>query len=256
MHIMKINILIVDDSRTSLLYLQMLLESMEEDVKITTSSTGHEALDIVKKEKIDLILLDVHMPDMDGFEVAKVLKDDKRTKHIPIVFLTASANLKTVGFELGAVDYLTKPIDENQFKSRISLYIRLVKAIEYNRSKDQFIQEQSRMAQMGEMISMIAHQWRQPLATIASIYMDIKIKSEFKQYDLKKINEAQEYESYVNNGLDEINNLVQNLTKTIDGFRNFYKPNKQSQLVNIDELAKKSLEIVKMSLVNNNIEIL
>ena len=115
---------------------------------------------------------------------------------------------------------------------------------------------QSKLAQMGEMISMIAHQWRQPLGAISSTAIDMKMQSEFENFDLGEKQEAQKYETYINNGLDEINSFVQNLTTTIDDFRNFYKPNKESVIVKPEEVIEKSLNIIKASLINDNIEII
>lgn len=253
---MKINILIVDDSISNLVYVESLLESIYADYNVVKAHSGKEALQTVAKEKVDLIILDIEMPEMNGFQVAKALKSDESTRDIPVVFLTAHTKLRTKGLEIGAVDYLTKPIDPDIFTSRILLYTRLVKSIKDNRKKDQQIQEQSRLAQMGEMISMIAHQWRQPLGSIASTTINMQLKSELEKYDLEKKEEAKEYEKFINSGLYKINEFVQNLTITIDNFRNFYKPDKDSVTIKLEDVIKKSLNIIGISLSNNNIEII
>ena len=131
---MKINLLIVDDIEANLYALEILFEKLEienkdfEGLNIFTALDGKEALRITLKEKIDLILLDVRMPEMDGFEVAKFLKSSKKTSHIPIVFLTAefkSEEFINKGYKLGALDYFIKPIEEFQFLNKMSLYINL-----------------------------------------------------------------------------------------------------------------------------------
>ena len=116
--------------------------------------------------------------------------------------------------------------------------------------------EQSKLAQMGEMISMIAHQWRQPLSAIAATTINLKVKSQLNSFDLSKVDEAKEYESYVNKQLDSIDSFVENLTTTIDDFRNFYKSNKNTSLSLLQDIVLKSLKITRTSIENDNIKII
>ncbi len=131
---MKINLLLVDDIKENLYALEVLLEELEilnegfKGLNIFKALSGKEALSITLKEKIDLILLDVRMPEMDGFEVAKVLKSSQKTADIPIIFLTAefkSEEFIQKGYKVGALDYFTKPIEKFQFLSKLGLYINL-----------------------------------------------------------------------------------------------------------------------------------
>ena len=110
---------------------------------------------------------------------------------------------------------------------------------------------QSRMAQMGEMISMIAHQWRQPLNNISLIVMDIQMKINFEQLKLEA-----DAKTYILNHINDVNMYTQNLSTTIDDFRNFYKPNKKSDTIKLEEICTKSLAIVKSSLINNNVNVI
>ena len=135
------------------------------------------------------------------------------------------------------------------------LEVRVNEALETNKKQIQHMIEQSRMAQMGEMISMIAHQWRQPLSAISSTAINIKLKSDLKVYDLQIKEEAVKYEVFVNNGINAIDEFVQSLSKTIDDFRNFFKPNKRSVILNVKEPIKKALNIIKASIVAEGISI-
>jgi len=252
---MKINILIVDDSKSILYIIEDLLERINDSYNIIMANGGKKALEIIEDDEIDLIILDIHMPDMDGFEVAQVLKSDKRTTDIPIVFLTASTTLRTEGLAIGAVDYLTKPIDENQFTSRISLYTRLVTSIKENRQKDQHLMHNTRLAQMGEMISMIAHQWRQPLSSISAISANTRLKLQLSTFDLSIDNGIEKQNLFIEDELKKIENKVQNLSTTIDDFRKFYTPNKQSVNRVLDEIIPKSINIIRATLIDNNVEI-
>ena len=117
-------ILIVDDNPNNLFTLEALLQRLN-NCKIVQAQSGAEALAATVEQAVDLILLDVQMPDMDGYETAQHLKMTVRTRDIPIVFLTAvfkSEEFVKRGYDLGAVDYLTKPLDDNQLLNRISLY--------------------------------------------------------------------------------------------------------------------------------------
>jgi len=124
------------------------------------------------------------------------------------------------------------------------------------KNQERMLQEQSRLAQMGEMISMIAHQWRQPLAAISMTVMNMKVSSELDEYDLSKKEDAEKYEGDVNHSLDEINLILENLTRTIDDFRGFYKQNKEIVTIKLESVISKSLGIIRPLLINENIEII
>ena len=122
--------------------------------------------------------------------------------------------------------------------------------------KDKLFLMQSKQAQMGEMISMIAHQWRQPLNAISSVSINLQMKLMLNSFNLAKEEDRQECFSYFNTSLEDIGNLVQNLSSTIDDFRNFYKPNKKRVLTTLENVISKALEIIKSSLINDNIDII
>jgi len=121
------SILCVDDNKNNLFTLNALLGTMD-NIKSIEAVNAKNALDVLLTKKIDLILLDVQMPDINGFELAKIIKSNKKTKDIPIIFVTAvfkSDEFVKEGFEIGAVDYITKPIDDNQLLNKITLYLKL-----------------------------------------------------------------------------------------------------------------------------------
>lgn len=128
MQFKHLRLLIVDDNRNNLFTLRALLED-HLDIEILEADSGIETLSLLLHQMVDLIILDVQMPDMDGFETATLLKSRKKTEHIPIVFLTAaykSEEFKQKGFDVGATDYLTKPIDPPQLLSRVTSYLRFI----------------------------------------------------------------------------------------------------------------------------------
>ncbi|MBT4289564.1 MAG: response regulator, partial [Deltaproteobacteria bacterium] len=127
----KTTILIVDDTRLNVQIIKSDLE--DEGYNILSSENGTDALRIAETENPDLILLDIMMPGMDGFEVCKILKEKDNTKDIPIIFLTARSEPKDVikGFQLGAVDYLRKPFEVSELLVRVKTHVRL-KHLQHN----------------------------------------------------------------------------------------------------------------------------
>ncbi|OGQ98596.1 MAG: diguanylate cyclase response regulator [Deltaproteobacteria bacterium RIFOXYD12_FULL_57_12] len=122
----KINILIVDDRPVNLLVLEGLLDSPE--LNIIKAFSGNEALGLMLEHDFALVLLDVQMPEMDGFETAQLMRGRKETRHVPIIFITAiSKEQKHIfkGYESGAVDYLFKPIEPEILKSKVAIFLEL-----------------------------------------------------------------------------------------------------------------------------------
>jgi PAS domain S-box-containing protein len=141
-------ILIVDDNRNNLFTLHALI-SKHMDVEVLEADSGQAALDIALHDpRIDLIVLDVQMPEMDGFQTASMLKVRQRTRDIPIIFLTAAYKtdeFQQRGYEVGAADYLLKPIDDNQLINKISTYLRLIeKERDMNRRLEIQVEERTR----------------------------------------------------------------------------------------------------------------
>jgi PAS domain S-box-containing protein len=140
-------LLIVDDHEHNLFTLRTLVQQ-HMDVEILEATSGRQALDIaLGQPDIDLIILDIQMPEMDGFQTASMLKIRKRTRDIPIIFLTAafkSEVFQQKGYEVGAADYLLKPIDDNQLINKISTYFRLIeKERELNRELEKKVAERT-----------------------------------------------------------------------------------------------------------------
>ena len=247
---MQIKILIVDDVKANLISLRSILEEIDNQFEIIDANSGEEALEIVLMHTVDLIILDIQMPIMDGFEVAKFIKSNKLTRDIPIIFLTAafkSEEFVQKGFELGAVDYLTKPINEYQLTNRITLYANLFRQMSENRRKDRIMFQQSKMASMGDMLANIAHQWRQPLSAISTLASGLKLKTEMDLF---------EEENELVDELEHIVSLTQHLSKTIEDFRTFFRQENDMYLINLEKVINKSLYIIDILFKNKGIEII
>jgi CheY-like chemotaxis protein/DNA-binding CsgD family transcriptional regulator len=119
------NILIVDDIPLNIRLMISILD--EQGYSVSYADSGKKAIDLCSKVDFDLILLDVMMPGMDGFEVCEILKSDERTRDIPVIFLTARTDQDSIlkGFEKGGVDYVTKPFNEKELLVRIRTHLDL-----------------------------------------------------------------------------------------------------------------------------------
>lgn len=141
-------LLIVDDNANNLFSLRTLIEA-HTDVEVLEASSGQQALDMaLATPDIDLIILDIQMPEMDGFQTASMLKIRKKTQDIPVIFLTAAFKADEFlqkGYQLGAADYLLKPIDDNLLLNKISTYFRLIeKERDLNRKLEELVAERTR----------------------------------------------------------------------------------------------------------------
>ena len=177
------NILIVDDNRSNLISLRALIEEYI-DANVIEALCAEQALKELLKRPIDLIILDVQMEGMNGFELATLIKQRKKTESIPIVFLTAmytNEEFRKRGFEVGAVDYLTKPIDEYQLINRINVYLNMIQKertmnIVLEQKVNEQIKELKKAKEVAEelneakstFIANISHELRTPLNILLS----------------------------------------------------------------------------------------
>ncbi len=131
------NILVVDDTEMNI---DVLVELLDDKYEVSVALDGKSALEVVAQEKINLILLDIMMPNMDGYEVCKVLKENEQTKDIPIIFLTAKADEDSIekAYDMGGIDYVSKPFKPKELMARIKTVLQLQSLIlELKASKEE-----------------------------------------------------------------------------------------------------------------------
>ena len=160
-------ILIVDDVVSNVLLLKLLLANQK--FQVCTANNGTTCIEMAKKEHPDLILLDVMMPDINGFDTAVVLKKDDETKEIPIIFLTALNTPQDLvhGFQVGASDFLTKPFNKEELVMRVTQQISLVAAKRIIEKQNQELR--ATLNNRDKMYSVIAHDLRSPMASIRMV---------------------------------------------------------------------------------------
>ncbi len=392
-NIKNLTILIVDDNSQNIQIVHAVLQKAGYE-KIAFATSGKKALELTDTLNPDLILLDIMMPQMDGYEVLKELKSNESTSEIPIIFLTAKANYENVikGFDLGVVDYITKPFDNEILLARVKTHLtlryqalllqeekllleerveeelekRLQSSIKLNalyeqtnlaisfidkngkfldvnkrlldilgyskeeildldvdaltheddigittqafknicennlkylelekrclkkdgssiwfsvilakinntyndgsfyiasickditqeillreklKEKEEILVTQSRQASMGNMIGMIAHQWKQPLGIIgmiaSNIELDIILETPIDNETLKT-------------NIYEVNGQVKYLSETIEDFKNYFKPNKEKVHILASDVMEQTLNLVGHNLTSHNITI-
>jgi signal transduction histidine kinase len=154
----SLNILAVDDLEANLVVYDDLFVHM--DARLLKARSANEALELLLEHDIALALIDVHMPEMDGFELAELMRGSKRTRHVPIIFITAGMEDQRrafKGYDLGAVDFLFKPIDTHILHTKVGVFVEL------QRQRRQ-LQETLRLNE--ELVAVVSHDLRNPLNLI------------------------------------------------------------------------------------------
>jgi signal transduction histidine kinase len=151
-------VLIVDDREENLLVLRSILG--EVDVELLQAASGTEALELLLKHDVAVALIDVQMPDMDGFELAELMRGTNRTSHVPIIFVTAGAFERSRvfrGYEAGAVDFLFKPLIPHILKGKVEIFAEIHR-------------QRARLSAMvhlrEELVAVVSHDLRNPLNSI------------------------------------------------------------------------------------------
>lgn len=200
-------ILIVDDVMSNVLLLKVLLTN--EKFAIATASNGRQALEQVEKENPDLVLLDVMMPDMSGFEVAQHLKSNPQTAEIPIIFLTALNSTADIvkGFQVGANDFISKPFNKEELIIRVTHQISLVAAKRLILSKTEELQRT--IAGRDKLYSVIAHDLRSSMGSIKMVLNMLILNLPFEKIGA----EMYELLTMANQTTEDVFSLLDNLLK-------------------------------------------
>jgi len=247
-------LLYVEDDEDIRTVLERRLKSKVQTLHV--AHNGEEGLEKYKTYKPDVILTDVTMPKMNGIEMSRIIKD--LDENIPIIIISAHNDARFLldAIELGINGYLLKPIDKVKLFHTLEEKIKpifLEKQIEEQRKK---ILLQSRFALLGEMISMIAHQWRQPLNMIALTMSSLKLKFSLDKYEIETKEGRKSLPYKVEQDLKNVENKVQYLSSVIDDFANFYKPMDEVSTIHIKSTIKEAVESFKHSIHVDDLEII
>jgi signal transduction histidine kinase len=280
----KHTILIVDDNPNNLFSLHELIRE-NFPVDVIEAHSGFEALRIISEKTVDLCLMDVQMPELDGFETAKLVRSRPKTAHIPVIFITAfdpNKNLMEKGLNAGGLDYLTKPIDDVQIVHTLNMYMRFLdrerdinseleekvqlRTAEFqniNRKLKLEIEERKRAetallesenklkeanAAKDKFFSIIAHDLRNPFNAV--IGFSNLLRENIAGFDIEEINE---YIGYINDSAINAYTLLGNLLDWARSQTNSmqFKP----EAVNISDIIKSTLTILSGEATKKNIAV-
>lgn len=169
---MPVKFLLVDDLPQNLLSLEALLR--RDDLTLLKAQSGDEALELLLQHDVALALIDVQMPGLNGFELAELMRGNERTRHIPIIFVTAgthSAERRFQGYEAGAVDFIQKPIEPDILRSKTEVFFELYRQRQMIAEQRDVLQAQAQALQVAdqrkdEFLAILAHELRNPLASL------------------------------------------------------------------------------------------
>ncbi len=232
--------------------------------KIVVAIDGEDGLEKFKNHNdIDIILTDINMPKMNGIDMLKLIRDID--KDIPMLIFSAYDDISFFidAISIGVDGYMLKPLELDNLLISLERSIKNIEIkkenIEYKtlleervkvqiadlRAKDEQLLQQSKLAQMGEMIGMIAHQWRQPLNAISATGINLSLLSSMGMLEEEKVQESSEF----------IQEQCQKMSGTIDTFINFVKPAKESSGFKLAHTVAAIMQIMRTLLSNHNIEV-
>ncbi len=223
------NLLIVDDLPENLLALGALLQAP--GIRVHQAESAEQALELLLQHEFALAILDVQMPGMDGFQLAELMRGTERTKHIPIVFVSAAGrelNYAFKGYESGAVDFLHKPLDAHAVRSKASVFVdlyrnrkrmaRQLEALEKSRREQEVLLDELRSTQAelenavrmrDDFMSIVSHELKTPLNTLI-------LEVQLRKLQLARGNFAAFSEDRLRNMVEKDERQVQSLIRLID----------------------------------------
>ena len=250
----KPKILCVDDTHENLEILLELLSNYD----VVISLNAQNALNILEKQSVDMILLDIMMPEVDGFTLAQQIKAQEKLKNIPILFISSKTDEASIekGYEVGGVDYVSKPFKPKELLARVKTHLKLSslvqnleteveETLQKQRYQEHLLIKQSYAAAMGQMVDVIAHQWKQPLNVI-----NMRISNLLLDYEDMMIDE-----DYVKNFQQKSLHQIRHLVETLNNFRSFMSPHKKMQIFSVQKMLHGSITLIQDELELHHIAI-
>lgn len=282
----KAKILAVDDVAANL---EVIVETLSPvGYKVAAATNGERALRRLEAYYPDLILLDIQMPEMDGFDVCKQLKANPQTADIPVIFITAFSDIERVskGFSLGAVDYITKPFREAELLARVNAHVQLrqinqhleqrvrertselEQLLEQLKASQLQLVQQEKMSTLGNLIAGVAHEVNNPVSCVSGNVLELKQNlTDIFAYINLCLNRAPIADQEAFAAKIDLEFLLEDLPKMVDSMekacdriinvsrslRTFSRVNQNSKLdVNINEEIENTLLILKHRLRAND----
>ncbi len=245
-------ILIVDDTQHNVQVLSQVTRA--EGYQVIAAFNGTDAVELAKKRKPDLILLDVLMPDMNGYKVCEILKKDRELRDIPVIFLSALSDVesKIKGFNAGGVDYITKPFQREEVIARVELHLKLKKL---ERERERYIKElkkrEKHLEQLirakDEVMRIVSHDIRNPLTGIIGL-SDLMLNNNEQSPEM-----TERMVNAIKKGGVEIMELVNDILEVDFEKNDAFSINYED--VNLEELLNKVIELHNSTAISNSIKL-
>ena len=197
----KPKVLIIDDNYDNILLAMALLKKL--DLELSYALSGAEGLELVRKDMPDVILLDVMMPEIDGIEVCKIIKDNPITRDISIIFVSAKAEIDSVVSALGAggVDYITKPFRQPELIARLKTHLQISLAQKTVKAQNHLLEKLNK--EKDQLMQITAHDLKNPLAGVLSVLEELT--------DIDSVNELQEHITNAKYGISSAMSIIYDL---------------------------------------------
>ena len=239
-------ILIVDDIAQNLQLLGATLN--KKGYEIAIAKNGKQALSTIDKIPPDLVLLDIMMPEMDGYEVCKVIKSNPKTDHIPIIFLTGKTETDDVikAFEVGASDYVTKPFHPAEILARVQTQLDLKRSRDELAARNQELKELN--ANKDTFFSIIAHDLRNPLSGLLNLAEMLE-----EDYDTMDEDEVKQFIRLINDSAQQFHRLLNNLLQwaRFEMGKMEFNP----EILDLNEIVESNIKLFSMNATEKSIDI-
>ena len=216
---------------------------------------GQEGFELYKKHLPDIIVSDIKMPKMNGIEMIKAIKEINPRQYILFTTAHSESNYFIEAIEIRINGLILKPIDLDSLSEKLQFIIDQIEMKNTKELYEGYLLQQPRLAQIGEMISMIAHQWRQPLSTISAISTHIQLSIELERFDLAKEQDRKKQEIFLKKELHNLDDNLEYLSNIINGFSNFYKPDDTLVPTKLKDTVDKALSIINLLIASDEITI-
>lgn len=241
----EVNILLVDDRPENLMSMTEVLASS--NYIIVQANSGKEALRHILSTDFAVILLDVQMPDMDGFETASLIRSRPRSKHTPIIFITAvgqSSEFIERGYSLGAADYMLKPIVPEFLKTKVSVFAELFKKTETEKKDKERLKQLtekliSSNAELEQFAYIASHDLQEPLRKIKN-FAELFARRYERQLDEK----ADEFIHYITDGAERMQRLINGLL----AYSRITSRKKTFEKVNFNQLVEHTVNMIQLKM--------
>lgn len=239
-------VLIVDDVQENIKVIGTFLRRT--GIKISIAQNGEQAIKTAESVMPDIIIMDINMPVMDGYQATKIIKSNETTREIPVIIATARAMTEDIieGYKVGAVDYVTKPINPTELVLKIATQLELrKKTIELKKTNEDL---QDANYTKDKFVSLISHDLRSPFSGILGLFDVLE-----KDFDTLEKDEVREYIDALNHSLHGHYNLMENLLKWGNFQIGRFKVNKSSE--NVYSLIERCMNNFKLSAQNKSIDL-